>query len=49
MVAGTRIAQGASKTIGGGFEGHLPAAPLDHENLEQVAMTVRADGPIVNR
>jgi hypothetical protein len=34
---------------GGGFEGHLAAASLDQQNLEQVAVAVRADGPIVDR
>ena len=49
MVAGTRIAHGASKAIGGGLERHLAAAALDQQDLEQVAMAVRADGPVVDR
>ena len=31
------------------FVGHLAAAALDQENLKQIAMPMRADGPVVNR
>ena len=34
---------------GGGFEGHLAAAALDQQNLKQIAVAVRANGPVVNR
>ena len=31
------------------FVGHLAAAALDQENLKQIAVPMRADGPVVNR
>src|SRR5262249_60698766 len=31
------------------FEGHLAAAAFDQQNLEQVAVAVRANGPVVDR
>src|SRR5207253_3142084 len=34
---------------GGGFKRHLAAAMLDQQDLEQVAMAVRTDGPVMNR
>ena len=49
MVAGTRIAHGASNGDGRGLEGHLAAAAFDQEDLEQVAVTVGPDRPVVNR
>ena len=33
----------------GGLEGHLAAAALDQQDLEQVAMAVGADRPVVHR
>ena len=33
----------------GGFEGHLAAAAFDQQNLEQVAVAVRANRPVVDR
>ena len=47
-VAGTRIAHGACKRHGGGFERHFAAALLDQQDLEQIAMTVGADDPVVH-
>ena len=32
----------------GGFVDHLAAAALDQKNLKQIAMPVRANGPIVH-
>ena len=46
--AGTRMAAGAAN---GSFAAscHLAAAALDQENSKQIAMPMRADGPVVNR
>jgi cytidylate kinase len=40
------MAHGASNAM---LEGHLAAAASDQQDLEQVAVTMSADGPVVNR
>ena len=48
-VGGTRIAAGAANGERRRLEGHLAAAALDQQDLEQIAMAVRADQPVVHR
>ena len=48
MVGGTRMAHGAANANRRGFERHLAAAAFDQQDLEQVAVAMRADGPVVN-
>ena len=49
MVAGTRMAHGASNAMLAASKVISPPPLLDQQDLEQVAVTVGADGPVVNR
>jgi hypothetical protein len=51
MRDGRRHQDGAWRLEGdaGGLEGHLAAAAPDQEDLEQVAVTMGPDRPVVNR
>jgi hypothetical protein len=40
---------GRGERLDRGFEGHLAAAAFDQQNLEQVAMAMRADQPVMQR